>query len=611
MCSLLADRMLSGTPPEKNNKPTGSRRGRGGGGGKAGSGGHNGNTVGCGNSHVMHVGGEKVEAISSSILGAAVGEGDGNGSGGQRQRRQRQKQKQSHPVSTVTLDSNDGVPILQQLPMKRRRQPKKHCLPRSGLPGMFKFFEAPVAVLGCSQRGMEAAVAIAQCVACLLRHGSPLPITSRVTPVWGPGGEYQGSLYDELAPVDFDSNVTLPRVSPAIGRGTDRAPRTTLPREEMGPSTTPEVRGSFDSFLSVQETRTNERRPRERNRKRGSQSEGRRPPARNDRARSAGDGSARGVGSRGELDGGSAGPGRYRDGESDGASSIHDGDWRNDRDLVREPRQGRQRHRRTGRAGERSEDSPCAAGDRALAGSRSGAVGESYRNSYARSEIFAMPKVDSPIPDRRRVSDAAPPRESREGKRRKKKEPRVINGRMEDMRRGGAPESDGGRNGDRNREWDRNRCWDGQSGARAEGGGARDGGQDIGVPHWRQSVPENRGWSGHSGARAEGGGAPQGKHGTGMPRRLHGMPENHDRGGPFGAWAEEGGVLERGHPTGMPQWHQCTPERGGAPGVGYRNGIPHWRQHMPVKALAEDYLDYFVRDKERHYYKSAAILPYR
>lgn len=87
-------------------------------------------------------------------------------------------------------------------PAKRQklRQRKKHCLPRSGLAGMLKFLGAPkeAALHGLTRRGMETVAGVAQCVACLVRIGVPFPVTARVTQLWGPGGKYEGTRYDEL-----------------------------------------------------------------------------------------------------------------------------------------------------------------------------------------------------------------------------------------------------------------------------------------------------------------------------------------------------------------------------------------------------------------------------
>ncbi|CAN0176414.1 unnamed protein product, partial [Ectocarpus sp. 8 AP-2014] len=68
--------------------------------------------------------------------------------------------------------------------------------------------------------------------------------------------------------------------------------------------------------------------------------------------------------------------------------------------------------------------------------------------------------------------------------------------------------------------------------------------------------------------------------------------------------------------VGGPQWQNGAPGGGwvgGAAGVGGGRGqpIPHWRQNVPINSLAPNYLDYFVRERERQYYKSAGILPYR
>lgn len=40
-------------------------------------------------------------------------------------------------------------------------------------------------------------------------------------------------------------------------------------------------------------------------------------------------------------------------------------------------------------------------------------------------------------------------------------------------------------------------------------------------------------------------------------------------------------------------------------------GLPNWRRSVPVHTLSPDYLDYSIREKEREFYKSAGILPYR
>ncbi|CAM9313684.1 unnamed protein product [Pylaiella littoralis] len=73
-------------------------------------------------------------------------------------------------------------------------------------------------------------------------------------------------------------------------------------------------------------------------------------------------------------------------------------------------------------------------------------------------------------------------------------------------------------------------------------------------------------------------------------------------------------VGHRGDGPGGPQWQNGAPGGGGGGGgAGGGNGqsAPHWRQSIPISYLSPDYLDYFVREKERQYYKSAGVLPYR
>lgn len=64
---------------------------------------------------------------------------------------------------------------------------------------------------------------------------------------------------------------------------------------------------------------------------------------------------------------------------------------------------------------------------------------------------------------------------------------------------------------------------------------------------------------------------------------------------------------------GGPQWQNGASGGGwgGQAAGGGGQPMPHWRQNVPVNFLAPDYLDYFVRERERQYYKSAGILPYR
>lgn len=67
---------------------------------------------------------------------------------------------------------------------------------------------------------------------------------------------------------------------------------------------------------------------------------------------------------------------------------------------------------------------------------------------------------------------------------------------------------------------------------------------------------------------------------------------------------------------GGEQWHNGAAApgggwAGGAGSGGRGNPVPAWRRNLPVDSLAPDYLDYFVRERERMYYKSAGILPYR
>lgn len=88
---------------------------------------------------------------------------------------------------------------------QKLRHRKKHCLPRSGLAGMLKFLGAPKdaarredTLHGLTRRGMETVAGVAQCVACLVRIGVPFPVTGRMTQLWGPGGTYEGTQYDEL-----------------------------------------------------------------------------------------------------------------------------------------------------------------------------------------------------------------------------------------------------------------------------------------------------------------------------------------------------------------------------------------------------------------------------
>lgn len=82
----------------------------------------------------------------------------------------------------------------------RRRFPKKHALPRSGLPGMLKFLGCPNDSSGLqrARRGMNTVESLAQCVVGMVRLGMPLPVTSRVTQVWGGAGDYAGSRHEQF-----------------------------------------------------------------------------------------------------------------------------------------------------------------------------------------------------------------------------------------------------------------------------------------------------------------------------------------------------------------------------------------------------------------------------
>ncbi|CAM9518438.1 unnamed protein product [Scytosiphon promiscuus] len=80
------------------------------------------------------------------------------------------------------------------------KAPKKHALPRSGLPGMLKFLGCPLSPADPrrAQRGINTVESLAQCVLSMVRLGMPLPVTSRVTQVWGGAGEYAGSRHDKF-----------------------------------------------------------------------------------------------------------------------------------------------------------------------------------------------------------------------------------------------------------------------------------------------------------------------------------------------------------------------------------------------------------------------------
>ncbi|CAN0469279.1 unnamed protein product, partial [Hapterophycus canaliculatus] len=80
------------------------------------------------------------------------------------------------------------------------KAPKKHALPRSGLAGMLKFLGCPSdpVEMHRTRRGMNVVESLAQCVLGMVRLGIPLPVTSRVTQVWGGAGEYVGSRQDQL-----------------------------------------------------------------------------------------------------------------------------------------------------------------------------------------------------------------------------------------------------------------------------------------------------------------------------------------------------------------------------------------------------------------------------
>lgn len=81
-----------------------------------------------------------------------------------------------------------------------RRKPKQHCLPRSGLGGMLKFLGPPKGTNtpDRTRRGVESVITLAQCVACLLRAGVTLPITTRVTQLWNPMGKYEETRCEEV-----------------------------------------------------------------------------------------------------------------------------------------------------------------------------------------------------------------------------------------------------------------------------------------------------------------------------------------------------------------------------------------------------------------------------
>lgn len=73
-----------------------------------------------------------------------------------------------------------------------------------------------------------------------------------------------------------------------------------------------------------------------------------------------------------------------------------------------------------------------------------------------------------------------------------------------------------------------------------------------------------------------------------------------------GGWGSGGGT----EPQGWGGARGGGGAGGGVGGSGGGGGFPEWRRTMPVDALAPNYLDYFVRERERKFYKSAGILPY-
>lgn len=115
-----------------------------------------------------------------------------------------------------------------------RRRPKQHCLPRSGLGGMLKFLGPPkeANAQDRTRRGVESVLTLAQCVACLVRAGVAMPITTRVTQVWNPMGQYEETRCEEvhvLPPARTFSapcNVSVvgPLASPALGLSPSKGP---------------------------------------------------------------------------------------------------------------------------------------------------------------------------------------------------------------------------------------------------------------------------------------------------------------------------------------------------------------------------------------------------
>lgn len=433
--------------------------------------------------HSQNSGGMRVEAISSAMRNTVIV--DGTSAGNLEGR-----------ASTFSSTAAGGEDPMQPQSRSRRNQRKlknlnkPHGLPESGMAGMLKVLGGPAKMISNLRRGMDSVVGLAQCAACLVRHGEGLPVTSRVSRVWGREGEYQGSTYHELPIVDQRRAVPTPsapviRAAPVVGGV--HTNRLSLPSYELGPSTTSEERRAFDANLTPQERKLNKKRERERERERERNrnremshlSQQRKLPPAN-----GGDG---GGGPRGRSGSDvSRGKDKGRDGRAPSQAPNTDSK--------------RKRSKRGGRKsrpdGKQVEDS-CEARDEAR-GSRQSGGGDATRNGFSgNSEGFDGGGVSH---DGRHPKESGRRRESTEHTRRDREQRPNVSNDMVDRVQGG----DGA-------------C----------------------------------------------------------------------------------GVHQNGYRNGQGQ----TQERGDA--------VPHWRGSVPVSSLSEDYLDYYVRERERKYYKSAGIIPYR
>lgn len=520
VCASLADRVLNA----ENATPTGSNRGGG----------------GAGRSGKQKTGGTgRVQAVSSARRGAATVSP---------QPRQSTRDGLLQQGIISTAEGGEAASPPHHTPKRRKRHAKKHALPKSALAGMLKFFGAPTTTMSNVRRGMKYALGVAQCVACLVRHGVSLPVTCRVTQKWGPGGGCQGSVYDEIA-VDEQLPGNASPGAASVGRVDDDR-SALLPILELGPSTTSEERRTFESGVRKEQPRLNKKRERERDLDRD-------PPPR------SGDGTP-------AKSGGKPGGDRNRDRSTGGGTPsqtfVVGGSEREAGSRKKKERKKRVGDGGVVRGGGEHAEISRAVNDQSRGGGRSGAGAGAGRRADAGSSGHA-------VSDQTQGSGRSGASIGASG--------RAV------ASSSGHPVSDQTRG-------------NGRSGA-----GARAGEKASAI-----SSGHSRGFDGKkeqaTRRHASEPGLPRGP----MERNRwdrNQQPAVNERTDDVRAGTGGGardGAMENGRNNGGKQG-----QAGG--GTGRGEGVPSWRQNVPISSLSEDYLDYYVRERERNFYKSAGIIPYR